>query len=111
MVGREQLGKDGPLALRARSLTHAYANGVSAAFAARLGVSHQRWSNVENGRSLGIDLAHKIIAKIPGLSLDWLYRGERAGLSVEADRKLQASMEVILATSGGSAKRKKRQGR
>lgn len=58
------------------------------AFADRLQISPTRWNNFERGAPLSIEVAQKLVRIIPGLTLDWLYNGERRGLSVELDRRL-----------------------
>lgn len=60
----------------------------SSSFAKFLGVSPQRWNNVEIGMPLGRDLAMTLTRKIPGLSLDWLYRGRSEGLPLDLARRL-----------------------
>lgn len=48
-----------------------------------LGVGYQRWSNVETGHPLGIELALILVIRVPGLTLDWLYLGKAGGLTIE----------------------------
>jgi transcriptional regulator with XRE-family HTH domain len=57
-------------------------------FADALGIIPSRWSNFEAGAPLSIEIAQKLVRLVPGLTLDWLYNGERRGLSVELDRRL-----------------------
>ena len=57
-------------------------------FADYLGISPARWSNVENGFPLSRDMAFLLKKKIAGLSLDWIYFGEAAGLSTKMARLL-----------------------
>jgi transcriptional regulator with XRE-family HTH domain len=57
-------------------------------FADALGIIPSRWSNFEAGAPLSIEIAQKLVRIVPGLTLDWLYNGERRGLSVELDRRL-----------------------
>lgn len=48
-----------------------------------MGVSYQAWNNYESGRRpLDIVLASQLCERF-GLTLDWLYRGELAGLPFE----------------------------
>ena len=72
--------------LRLLRKVHGYETG--AAFAAFLGISVQRWNNVEIGHPLGKDLAFTLVKKIPGLSLDWLFYGNPAALPVELAKRL-----------------------
>jgi transcriptional regulator with XRE-family HTH domain len=55
---------------------------TQAAFAKEFGFTTRQWSNYENGRPVGHTAAMQLIEKIPGLSLDWIYRGRIEGLSV-----------------------------
>ena len=58
------------------------------AFTDRLGISPQRWSNFIAGSPLSIEIAQKLVRIVPGLTLDWLYNGERRGLTMDLDRSL-----------------------
>ena len=60
-------------------------------FAAWLGISKQRWSNVEHGLPLSIAVADRLCERIPGLTLDWLYYGKVDGLAVALARRLARS--------------------
>lgn len=75
---------------RLRLLRKALDFDTSSAFAAHLGVSPQRWNNVENHVPLGRDLALTLVQKHPGLTLDWLYRGKTEGLPLALARLLGA---------------------
>src|SRR6476660_8522639 len=70
----------------------------SSAFAKFLGVSPQRWNNVEIGMPLSRDLAMTLVRKIPGLTLDWLYRARAEGVSLDLARLLDASTPPKRAT-------------
>lgn len=101
-------GKNAPVARRAQLLTKYYANGVSAQFARMIGEQPGRWNNVENGYNLSAAMAQKIVATFPGMSLDWLYNGVRAGLSSKVDsdlRALESSISSTRARVGGRPKR------
>lgn len=73
---------------RCKRLRRAMGYDLSNAFAAFLGVSPQRWNNVEIGMPLGRDLAMIVTRKIHGLTLDWLYRGRREGLPLDLAGRL-----------------------
>lgn len=75
------------VAQRMTRLRMAEAENMSA-FALRLGITISRWSNIENGHPLSRDLAILLCQKIQGLSLDWIYFGKTAGLTVEMAEKL-----------------------
>jgi hypothetical protein len=66
--------------------------GATKRMADRLGIDYARWHNVV-GRdfAIGIDVAQRIVARIPGVSLDWLYNGEPAGLSYRMAKELGIS--------------------
>lgn len=70
------------------ALRRAFGYETAASFAAFLDVSKQRYGNCETGGALGLDLAHMIVRKLPGVSLDYLYYGRAEGLSVELGRRL-----------------------
>lgn len=75
---------------RLRQLRHSYGFAKSSGFAAFLGVSPTRWSNFERGLPLSRDMASRLVQRIPGLTLDWLYRGRPEGLPLELARRLGA---------------------
>jgi transcriptional regulator with XRE-family HTH domain len=79
------------LTARMRVLRESYGfsgHGGQQAFAKHLGVGGNRWSNVENGRDLGIELALIIVERCPGTSLDWLYLGKADGLTLSTMQRL-----------------------
>lgn len=88
MAKSETARKTAPVAHRARILREAMGYGTSNAFAAFLGVSPQRWNNVEIGLPLSNQIAFMLVQKVPGLTLDWLYFGKADGLPLELARRL-----------------------
>lgn len=58
------------------------------AMANYIGVSFNRWNNVERGLPLGHDLAVILCQRVPGLTLDWLYFGKPDGLPLDLARRL-----------------------
>jgi len=55
----------------------------------RTGLKPNRYSQYVNGeRALTLDAANKIVDKFP-VTLDWLIRGDEAGLSVDTYRKIE----------------------
>jgi hypothetical protein len=61
-----------------------------AALVAALEINHSRWSNYLAGsHELPTDVAIAICLLIPGLDLDWIYRGTEDGLSVRILQRLQ----------------------
>jgi DNA-binding XRE family transcriptional regulator len=65
-------------------------------FAAFIGVEPARYNNQERGRvDLSKEVAFKIVKKIPGCSLDWLWLGDYRGLSIGFAQLLAAAEKVI----------------
>jgi plasmid maintenance system antidote protein VapI len=60
------------------------------AFANRLGVSLPRINYVMRGGPLGKDMAFKMVQVLPGLTTDWLWFGNPAGLPLELAQRLGA---------------------
>jgi transcriptional regulator with XRE-family HTH domain len=81
-------GPDFERSQRLKRLREVTRPGSQTRFAQELGISLARWNNFERGSPLSIEIAQKLVRIIPGLTLDWLYNGERRGLSVELDRRL-----------------------
>lgn len=73
---------------RATRLRKACNYDTQVAFADFLGVSTQRWNNVEVGFPIRTDMAILLVRKVPGLTLDWLYLGKPDGLPLELARRL-----------------------
>lgn len=74
---------------RARRIREYHEYDTQAAFAAWLGISPTRWNNYEkSGMRFGRDIVEKLLHCTPGLTGDWLERGDRRGLSRETDRRL-----------------------
>lgn len=61
---------------------------TATAWAAFLGVSDQRWNNLETGLPLSKDMAFKLVQRVPGLTTDWLWFGNAGGLPVDLARRL-----------------------
>jgi hypothetical protein len=62
--------------------------GASARMAKRLGIKQPRWHNFLAGKRLSLDVALQIVQRIPGVSLDWLYRGRPEGLTYDFAERL-----------------------
>jgi transcriptional regulator with XRE-family HTH domain len=73
---------------RVKRLRVAHGLHSQQAMAAYLGVSFNRWNNVERGLPLGHDLAVVLCQRFPGLTLDWLYFGRSEGVSLDLARRL-----------------------
>jgi hypothetical protein len=85
---------DEAVAGRVRRLREVLEYPTSTAFAGFLDVGVNRWINVENGFPLSKDLALKIVQRVPGLTLDWLYLGKDDGLPFHLARKLGETAPV-----------------
>jgi hypothetical protein len=79
---------DEAVSRRLKLLREAMHFSTAASFAAYLGISDRRWNNFEVGKPLSREVAMLIVRKIPGISLDWLYRGRQEGLSFEMGVRL-----------------------
>lgn len=74
---------------RLRLLRLALDMSVAAQFAAYIGIEPQTYNNWERGRQRPqLDMALLICRRVPGLTLDWIYLGEAAGLPMGLNDKL-----------------------
>jgi transcriptional regulator with XRE-family HTH domain len=70
-------------------------------FVAYLGISLQRWNNIERGyQDLGKELAIMLVKKVPGLTLDWLLLGKADGLPLGLARRLGELGELPTLSQG-----------
>lgn len=69
----------------------------AAAFARSIDITPPRWANFEAGMPLSREVAIKLVHKIPGLTLDWLYLGRTEGLTVQLSRQLEGIGEEATA--------------
>lgn len=95
MGSRDPQGKNAPLAQRLRKLRQALGYDNANLFAKEIGVTPQRYNNVENGLPLSIDVALRIVNKFPDVTLDYLYR-ERlgGGMGADLDRRLRRARSL-----------------
>ena len=89
MAIREKGGRNSPTAQRLRLLRKAIFDDNNTAFAARVGISVQRMNNFENGFPLSLEVANRIRAVAPGITLDWLYHGDERALPLDILTKLR----------------------
>lgn len=61
---------------------------TSLAFANFLDISAQRYNHFENGKPLSREVAFRLVQRVPGLTLDWLYFGKASGLPIELAKQL-----------------------
>jgi transcriptional regulator with XRE-family HTH domain len=99
---KETGGKNSATARRLRQLRKAEGYTLASAFAAHLGITAPRLSNFEAGLPLSIDAAKKIVAKVPGMSLDWLYFGKEDALPLALRQRLASAAENATTTAGRS---------
>jgi hypothetical protein len=71
------------------------------AFAAKLGIDKKRMNNPMVGYPLSIDLAQRIKRIVPGMTRDWLYDGDEAGLPVSLRDRLRAADKRKTASLAG----------
>ncbi len=99
---------DYDVAIRCRVLTLLYAGGNSSVFAELVGISANRWNNIENSGALSKDAARQIVRKFPEISLDWLWRGKDDGLSrVKSDELAKGFRQVVAGMPAVAPKRKR----
>lgn len=82
------MDKNNSVGARLKRLREAQGYTSQAAFAALLGISPPRWNNIEKGLPLSREIAFKLVQKVPGLTLDWLYFGKPDGMPIELARRL-----------------------
>ncbi len=99
---------DEDVAIRCRVLTRLYAGGNSTAFADLVGISANRWNNIENSGALSKDATRQIVRKLPEVSIDWLWRGKDDGLPRTRIDELAAAFRQVVAEMRVEAKKGKR---
>jgi DNA-binding transcriptional regulator YiaG len=62
--------------------------GTQVEFCTRFGFAVSAWSNYERGSPIGKAAALKLVRKIHGLTLDWIYFGNSSGLTMEMAKRL-----------------------
>lgn len=92
---REASGRDSEIAKRLRILREAEGEDSSSAWAERMGLTAQQYSNYENGHPLPRDPAIVLAREIPGLTTDWLFMGREEGLSFDLRRRLRAAARLL----------------
>ena len=58
-------------------------------FAEWLGIEYPRWNNFERGFPLPANVAMLLCDKVPGLTLDYLYRGRIEGMHYDLVERLR----------------------
>jgi DNA-binding XRE family transcriptional regulator len=98
-------GANTPTAKRLRMLRAAAGYKTATAFAHALGILVPRYMNFEGGKPLSIEVALKIVQTVPGCSLDWLYNGERRGLTFDLVQRLSEVEEGTSKANTGRGSR------
>ncbi len=73
---------------RLKRLRKAFGFETATAFAAFLEIGYVRYNAFERGSPLSREVAFRLVRKISGLSLDWLYFGKTEALPLELARRL-----------------------
>jgi len=76
------------VARRLIALRQLMAGDSQTAFAQQVGIDVKRWNNFERGLPLSKDAAIKLVRRIPGLTLDWLFLGVEDGMPTRLQREL-----------------------
>jgi hypothetical protein len=90
MAKRETGGPQLELATRLRVL-RASTKLSGPQFATWIGVDYPRWNNYERGYALPTPIALILCQKVPGLTLDWIYRGRLEGMTLDLVRRLEVA--------------------
>jgi hypothetical protein len=61
-------------------------------FVERLGIGLADWNNYEGARMLvSVQVAAKLVERVPGLTLDWIFLGRTTGLDPDLSPRLAAA--------------------
>ena len=74
---------------RLREALEGLDHGAQTRFAQQIGIGLTTWNAIENGKDVSIRVARAIIARYPGITLDWIYYGKAEGLTVHMYRLLE----------------------
>jgi hypothetical protein len=66
-------------------------------FAEWLGIEYPRWNNFERGYPLPMKVALLICRKMPGVTLDWLYREQTSRMEHELVERIQNAVDAMRA--------------
>ena len=89
MAREKWLGETAPTVQRLRQLQALLEHETETAFARDLGISLSRLNNLFHGAPIGKDLAFRLVNRVPGLTLDWIWFGKADGLPVQLARSLE----------------------
>jgi len=88
MAREKWLGEEAQTAQRMRQLQLLLGHETDTAFAKDLDISLSRLNNLFHGAPIGKDLAFRLVGRVPGLTLDWIWFGKTDGLPVQLARSL-----------------------
>jgi hypothetical protein len=63
-------------------------------FAARLEIDYKRWSNYERGYPVPREVAFLLRRHFPGMSIEWIWFGDKTKLSPEYKRKVEIAEKL-----------------
>jgi hypothetical protein len=88
MAGALKSPQDSEIATRLITLRRIYAGDNQTIFAKKIDIDVKRWNNFERGLPLSKEVAFRLVERIPGLTLDWLWLGIESGLPLQLQREL-----------------------
>jgi transcriptional regulator with XRE-family HTH domain len=92
MVNKPGAKSNDPVPQRLRAIRKVQGFEDAKEFAEFLGVSGQRYGNIEAGSSeLSKEIAFIIVEKVPGMTLDWLFLKSRDGLNPSLHERLEVA--------------------
>jgi hypothetical protein len=71
---------------------------TSKQIAEAIGIGYKNYNSVEKSGALSTQIALALVQHVPGLTLDWLWRGREEGLSVDLARKLDQAKRGVPVT-------------
>lgn len=87
---------------RIRQLQAVLGHDSDVAFALDLKISQSRLSNILRGAPIGKEVAFRLVRKVPGLTTDWIWFGNPAGLPVRLAQLLEAASDAPRKAMTGS---------
>lgn len=94
------IAPDEPLLRRLWAIQRLLGHETQAAFARELGITPARLGNIYNGAELSKEVAFRLRVRVPGLTLDWIWFGYRAGVPVELARRLRQFRDEAQSSTG-----------
>jgi transcriptional regulator with XRE-family HTH domain len=92
MTNKPGIKSNDPIPQRLRAIRIAQGFDHAKEFAEFLEVSAERYGNIEAGSSeLSKKIAFRIVDKVPGMTLDWLFLKSRDGLNPALHQRLEVA--------------------